>query len=187
MTHDAHLRTPAGRPRARGLGIPFDGIPGTCNAITDVPGVEVGYTTLIGGEGPLVVGEGPVRTGVTAIHPRGRADPGTPCAAGFFSLNGNGEMTGTVWIEEAGALSLPVTITNTHAVGHRAGGHDRVDDGAPSAADPRVGAPGRGRDLGRLSQRHQRPPRHAATSCSPRSTPRAEARSRRARSAAARA
>jgi D-aminopeptidase len=117
MTHDAHLRTPAGRPRARSLGIPFDGIPGECNAITDVPGVEVGYATLISGEGPLVVGEGPVRTGVTAIHPRGRADPGTACAAGFFSLNGNGEMTGTVWIEEAGALSLPVTITNTHAVG----------------------------------------------------------------------
>ena len=117
MMHDAHLRTPAGRPRARSLGIPFDGAPGACNAITDVPGVEVGYATLIEGEGPLVVGRGPVRTGVTAIHPRGRADPGTPCSAGFFSLNGNGEMTGTVWIEEAGALSLPVTITNTHAVG----------------------------------------------------------------------
>src|SRR6195952_467791 len=117
MAHDVHLRTPAGRPRARSLGIPFDGTPGELNAITDVPGVEVGYATLIAGEGPLVVGEGPVRTGVTAIHPRGRADPGTPCAAGFSSLNGNGEMTGTVWIEEAGALSLPVTITNTHAVG----------------------------------------------------------------------
>src|ERR1700712_1967800 len=108
MAHDVHLRTPAGRPRARALGIPFDGTPGELNAITDVPGVEVG--------GPLVVGQGPVRTGVTAIHPRGRADPGTPCAAGFFSLNGNGEMTGTVWIEEAGALSLLVTVTNTHAV-----------------------------------------------------------------------
>jgi len=117
MTHDAHLRTPAGRPRARALGIPFDGIPGEHNAITDVPGVEVGYATLLAGDGPLAVGRGPVRTGVTAIHPRGRADPGTPCAAGFSSLNGNGEMTGTVWIEEAGALSLPVTITNTHAVG----------------------------------------------------------------------
>jgi D-aminopeptidase len=117
MTHDVHLRTPAGRPRARSLDIPFDGTPGDCNAVTDVPGVEVGYATLIAGDGPLVVGRGPARTGVTAIHPRGRADPGTPCAAGFFSLNGNGEMTGTVWIEEAGALSLPVTITNTHAVG----------------------------------------------------------------------
>ncbi|MDX6561260.1 MAG: D-aminopeptidase [Gaiellales bacterium] len=117
MTHDAHLHTPAGRPRARSLGIPFDGTPGGFNAITDVPGVEVGYATLVAGEGPLVVGEGPVRTGVTAIHPRGRFDPGTACAAGFFSLNGNGEMTGTVWIEEAGSLSLPVTITNTHAVG----------------------------------------------------------------------
>jgi D-aminopeptidase len=117
MTDDAHLRTPAGRPRARGLGIPFEGAPGVHNAITDVPGVEVGYATLVSGDGPLVVGEGPVRTGVTAIHPRGRDDPGTACAAGFSSLNGNGEMTGTVWIEESGALSLPVTITNTHAVG----------------------------------------------------------------------
>ena len=117
MTDDAHLHTPAGRPRARALGIPFDGTPGAANAITDVPGVELGYATLIAGEGPLVVGDGPVRTGVTAIHPRGRADPGTPCAAGFSSLNGNGEMTGTVWIEEAGALSLPITITNTHSVG----------------------------------------------------------------------
>ena len=117
MPHDTHLRTPAGRPRARALGIPFDGTPGEHNAITDVPGVELGYATLIAGDGPLVVGEGPVRTGVTAIHPRGREDPGTPCAAGVFSLNGNGEMTGTIWIEEAGALSLPVTITNTHAVG----------------------------------------------------------------------
>ena len=116
MTHDAHLRTPPAVARAD-LGIQFDGTPGVHNAITDVPGVEVGYATLIAGDGPLVVGQGPVRTGVTAIHPRGRADPGTPCAAGFFSLNGNGEMTGTVWIEEAGALSLPVTITNTHAVG----------------------------------------------------------------------
>jgi D-aminopeptidase len=117
MTRDAHLRTPAGRPRARSLGIPFAGRPGDANAITDVPGVEVGYATLIEGEGPLVVGRGPVRTGVTAIHPRGRADPGTACAAGFSSLNGNGEMTGTVWIEEAGAFSLPLTITNTHSVG----------------------------------------------------------------------
>ena len=118
MTHDAHLRTP-GRPAPRpGPRHPVRRhCPGAYNAITDVPGVEVGYATLIAGEGPLEVGEGPVRTGVTAIHPRGRADPGTPCAAGFFSLNGNGEMTGTVWIEEAGALSLPVTITNTHAVG----------------------------------------------------------------------
>jgi L-aminopeptidase/D-esterase-like protein len=104
--------------RARDLGITIGPLqPGEHNAITDVPGVELGYATLIAGDGPLVVGEGPVRTGVTAIHPRGREDPGTPCAAGVFSLNGNGEMTGTIWIEEAGALSLPVTITNTHAVG----------------------------------------------------------------------
>ena len=94
------------------------------NAITDVPGVEVGYATLISGDGPLVVGEGPVRTGVTAIHPRGRDDPGTACAAGFSSLNGNGEMTGTVWIEESGAL--PAGHDHQHARGrHRARGDDR--------------------------------------------------------------
>lgn len=106
--------TPA---RARGLGIALAGEPGTNDAITDVDGVEVGYTTLVSGDGALKVGEGPVRTGVTAILPRGRGDVGTSCAAGWFSLNGNGEMTGTTWIEESGALSMPVLITNTHSVG----------------------------------------------------------------------
>lgn len=105
------------RLRARDHGVPFDGTPGAHNAITDVPGVEVGYATLVEGEGPLVVGEGPVRTGVTAILPRGRSGVGVSCAAGFHSLNGNGEMTGTVWLAESGALSLPIGITNTHAVG----------------------------------------------------------------------
>ena len=112
QTHD-----PDGRPRARALGIPLPGTPGAFNAITDVPGVEVGVTTLISGEGPLVVGAGPVRTGVTAILPRGRDGVGVPCAAGWYSLNGNGEMTGTTWIEEVGALSTPIAITNTHSVG----------------------------------------------------------------------
>ncbi len=106
-----------GRPRARGLGIPLPGEPGALNAITDVPGVEVGTVTLISGDGPLQVGRGPVRTGVTAILPRGRAGVGRPCAAGWFSLNGNGEMTGTTWIEESGAFNLPVLLSNTHAIG----------------------------------------------------------------------
>ena len=94
----------------------FDGTPGALNAITDVNGVEVGMTTLIRGDGALKVGEGPVRTGVTAILPRGKAS-GDPVMAGWFSLNGNGEMTGTTWIEEAGFLEGPVFITNTHSVG----------------------------------------------------------------------
>jgi D-aminopeptidase len=104
------------KPRARDLGIPFDGTPGPLNAITDVAGVEVGFTTLISGDGPLKVGAGPVRTGVTAILPRGRASK-DQAFAGWFSLNGNGEMTGTTWIEEAGFLEGPVLITNTHSVG----------------------------------------------------------------------
>src|SRR6266498_3039494 len=103
--------------RARDLGIPFEGTPGKLNAITDVPGVEVGYTTLISGEGRLEVGKGPVRTGVTAILPRGRASLNDPVYAGFFSLNGNGEMTGTPWVEESGFLEGPIIITNTHSVG----------------------------------------------------------------------
>jgi D-aminopeptidase len=105
------------RPRARALGIAPPGEPGPLNAITDVSGVEVGVTTLIKGDGPLVVGEGPVRTGVTAILPRGRAGVGQPCAAGWYSLNGNGEMTGTTWIDESGSFNLPVVLSNTHAVG----------------------------------------------------------------------
>ncbi len=114
---DPLLATPSGRPRARALPVPFDGTPGPWNAITDVPGVEVGYCTLVRGEGPLVVGRGPVRTGVTAILPRGRAGLGLPVFAGSHALNGNGELTGTLWIEESGQCEGPVTITNTHACG----------------------------------------------------------------------
>ncbi len=105
------------KPRGRELGLPFPGTPGPYNAITDVAGVEVGTVTLISGDGPLVVGQGPVRTGVTAILPRGKAGANVPCAAGYYALNGNGEMTGTVWIEEAGELQTPITITNTHSCG----------------------------------------------------------------------
>jgi D-aminopeptidase len=103
--------------RARDLGIPFEGTPGKWNAITDVAGVEVGYTTLISGEGRLVVGKGPVRTGVTAIVPRGHDSLNDPVYAGIFILNGNGEMTGTEWVNESGFLEGPVVITNTHSVG----------------------------------------------------------------------
>ena len=103
-------------PRARDLGVPFEGTPGSLNAITDVAGVEVGLTTLIQGDGPLVEGKGPVRTGVTAILPRGKAS-NDPVMAGWFSLNGNGEMTGTTWVKESGFLEGPVFITNTHSVG----------------------------------------------------------------------
>jgi D-aminopeptidase len=103
--------------RARDLGVPFDGTPGPLNAITDVAGVEVGYTTIIRGDGKLVVGKGPVRTGVTAILPRGHDSLNDPVYAAVFSLNGNGEMTGTHWIEESGFLEGPVAITNTHSVG----------------------------------------------------------------------
>src|SRR5437016_2223730 len=109
--------TQAKMVRARDLGIPFEGTPGKLNAITDVPGVEVGYTTLISGEGKLEVGKGPVRTGVTAILPRGQASLNDPVYAGFFSLNGNGEMTGTAWVDESGFIEGPIVITNTHSVG----------------------------------------------------------------------
>jgi L-aminopeptidase/D-esterase-like protein len=105
-----------GRARARDLGVNFDGTPGALNSITDVAGVEVGHTTLISGSGKLVVGRGPVRTGVTAILPRGR-DNADPVFAAWFTLNGNGEMTGTTWIDESGQLEGPVLITNTHSVG----------------------------------------------------------------------
>jgi L-aminopeptidase/D-esterase-like protein len=101
--------------RARNLGIPFEGIPGKWNAITDVGGVEVGHKTLISGDGKLVRGKGPIRTGVTAILPRGKNPD--PVFAGWYSLNGNGEMTGTTWVEESGFLESPVMITNTHSVG----------------------------------------------------------------------
>ncbi|MGE7775462.1 P1 family peptidase [Chitinophaga sp. NPDC101104] len=101
--------------RARDLGIPLTGKTGKFNAITDVPGVKVGLTTLISGEGNLQTGKGPVRTGVTAILPRGNTYD--PVFAGWYALNGNGEMTGTTWITESGFLEGPVTITNTHSVG----------------------------------------------------------------------
>jgi D-aminopeptidase len=104
------------RPRARDLGIPFDGNPGPLNAITDVRGVEVGHTTLISGEGKLQVGVGPVRTGVTAVLPRGKNSTDDVFAA-WFTLNGNGEMTGTTWVEDSGFLDGPIMITNTHSVG----------------------------------------------------------------------
>jgi D-aminopeptidase len=104
------------KPRARDLGVPFDGTPGTNNAITDVNGVEVGHTTLISGSGKLVVGQGPVRTGVTAVLPRGK-DSTDPVFGAWFTLNGNGEMTGTTWLEDSGFLDGPVMITNTHSVG----------------------------------------------------------------------
>ena len=112
-----HLATPSGLPRARALSIPFEGRPGPVNAITDVPGVEIGYCTLIEGQGTLRVGAGPVRTGVTAILPRGREDALTPVFAGLHSFNGNGEMTGSHWVEESGELEGPITITNTHSCG----------------------------------------------------------------------
>jgi len=113
----AHLSTHlSAQTRARDLGIPFDGTPGRLNAITDVAGVEVGHATIIRGSGKLIVGQGPVRTGVTAILPRGRASDDDVMAA-WFTLNGNGEMTGTTWVEESGFLGGPIMITNTHSVG----------------------------------------------------------------------
>ena len=104
------------KPRARDLGVPFDGTPGLRNSITDVAGVEVGQTTLISGEGALVPGKGPVRTGVTIVLPRGKASS-DPVFAGWYALNGNGEMTGTTWLKEGGFLEGAVLITNTHSVG----------------------------------------------------------------------
>ena len=105
------------KPRARDLGVPFSGTTGKFNAITDVKGVEVGYSTLIEGEGENNVGEGPVRTGVTAIFPRGKAKKFSPVYANWYSLNGNGEMTGTTWVTESGFLETPIMITNTNSVG----------------------------------------------------------------------
>jgi len=104
------------KPRESDLRLPIGGTPGTFNAITDVAGVEVGHTTLISGSGPLVVGKGPVRTGVTVVHPRGRNNA-DPVFGAWFTLNGNGEMTGTTWLQESGYLEGPVAITNTHSVG----------------------------------------------------------------------
>src|SRR5438046_9783847 len=102
--------------RGRDVGVPFEGIPGPLDAVTDVAGVEVGHRTLVVGSGKLVVGKGPVRTGVTAVFPRGKAST-DPVFAGWFTMNGNGEMTGTTWVEESGFLWGPVLITNTHSVG----------------------------------------------------------------------
>ena len=116
LTLAATLGSAQSRPRARDLGVPFDGTPGPFNAITDVAGVHVGHTTLIRGEGELRVGQGPVRTGVTVILPRAE-ELADPVFAGWFALNGNGEMTGTTWIEESGFLEGPISITNTHSVG----------------------------------------------------------------------
>ena len=104
-------------PRARDLGVPFDGVPGPLNAITDVAGVTVGHVTLNEGSGKLVVGKGPVRTGVTAVLPRGADSVARNVFAGWYAQNGNGEMTGTTWVEESGFLEGPVMITNTHSVG----------------------------------------------------------------------
>jgi L-aminopeptidase/D-esterase-like protein len=109
-------QTQTTKPRARDLGIPFDGTPGSFNAITDVAGVEVGLVTLISGEGKLVPGKGPVRTGVTAVLPRGK-DSTDQVFGAWFTLNGNGEMTGTTWVQESGFLEGPIMITNTHSVG----------------------------------------------------------------------
>lgn len=103
------------KPRARDLGIPFEGWPGQFNAITDVAGVEVGQTTIISGQGKLVIGKGPARTGVTAILPTGRKTD--PAFAAWFAFNGNGEMTGTAWVEESGFLEAPILLTNTFSVG----------------------------------------------------------------------
>jgi L-aminopeptidase/D-esterase-like protein len=119
--------SPSGLPRARALGIEFAGTSGTHNVITDVPGVEVGYVTKIEGQN--------IRTGVTAILPRGKEGVGSACAAAFYSLNGNGEMTGTIWIEESGSLSMPILITNTHAVGQvHSGVIEWVVENKPSVA-----------------------------------------------------
>ncbi len=137
-----HLATPSGKPRARSFGIAFDGAPGENNAITDVPGVLLGYTTLIAGDGPLQVGKGPARTGVTAILPRPRADLATPVFAGMFSQNGNGELTGSHLIEELGAFNFPVTITNTHSCGVTRDGTLRwMQKQLPAALDSAWGLP----------------------------------------------
>ena len=104
------------KPRARELGVPIDGTAGANDAITDVRGVEVGHTTLISGSGKLIVGKGPIRTGVTVVHPRGKANSDAVFGA-WFTLNGNGEMTGTTWLQESGILEGPIAITNTHSVG----------------------------------------------------------------------
>jgi L-aminopeptidase/D-esterase-like protein len=128
-------RTATAQPRARDLGIPFDGTPGRLNAITDVEGVTVGNSTIIRGDGPLRVGQGPVRTGVTAVLPRGRGSLSEPAFAAWYALNGAGEMTGTTWVEESGLLEGPVMLTNTHSVGavHQGTIAWRIRQGGPDA------------------------------------------------------
>ena len=117
FTAVAAAQAPAAtKPRARDLGFPIGGTAGALDAITDVAGVEIGHTTLISGSGRLVVGKGPIRTGVTVIHPRGKGNP-DPVFGAWFTLNGNGEMTGTTWLQESGVLEGPIAITNTHSVG----------------------------------------------------------------------
>ena len=116
-TFTVSARVTPGLVRARDLGVPFQGTPGDLNAITDVHGVEVGHTTLVEEEGKFGVGKGPVRTGVTAILPLGKETSNTAVPAAVFSFNGNGEMTGSAWVEESGFLEGPVLLTNTHSVG----------------------------------------------------------------------
>ena len=111
------LTAHAQKPRARDLGVPFEGTPGPLNAITDVKGLEVGHSTIISGNGKNLLGKGPVRTGVTAIFPRGKQKKFSPVYANWYSLNGNGEMTGTTWVTESGFLETPIMITNTNSVG----------------------------------------------------------------------
>ncbi len=146
--------------RSRDLGIVIGrGRPGPLNAITDVPGVRVGHTTLISGDGPLVVGQGPVRTGVTVVVPRGDGDWREPVFAGCHRLNGNGELTGLEWVRESGMLTTPIAITNTHSVGvvRDALVAAALDEGEPTELV--VVAAGRRRDLRRAAQRHERVPR----------------------------
>jgi len=112
-----HYQSYGQKPRARDLGVPFSGITGVNNSITDVKGVEVGYSTIISNSGTNIIGKGPVRTGVTAIFPRGRSKKFSPVYANWYSLNGNGEMTGTTWVTESGFLETPIMITNTNSVG----------------------------------------------------------------------
>ncbi|WP_176082764.1 P1 family peptidase [Martelella sp. HB161492] len=139
---DPLKHTPSGLPRARNYAIAFDGETGRNNAITDVAGVSVGYRTLISGDGPLAVGKGPVRTGVTAILPRPRAQITEPVFAGLFSANGNGEMTGSHMIEEVGSFTFPITITNTHSCGIARDATIRwVTDTLPGALDDAWGLP----------------------------------------------
>lgn len=115
--NDAIYYTPSGKLRARALGLKFEGVTGQYNSITDVAGVAVGYSTLITGSGALRVGQGPVRTGVTAILPRRKVDTCCPVFAGYFNFNGNGELSGAHYLDEVGQLSFPITITNTHSCG----------------------------------------------------------------------